>query len=156
MVSSRSRDPVAGRIELDIGDFEARRPRDRSAAADGAQPGQQNLDRKRLGEIIVGAGIEAVHDVDGSVARGQHQHRGLIPAFAQPARDRHAVHAGQHHVEHDHVERRAARDFEPLPAIVRDHHLMAVFLQSALEQVGHAPLVFDHQDLHPQDPNRES
>src|SRR5712671_6238817 len=82
-------------------------------------------------------------------ARGQHQNWRLIPALTQSPRDGDAVHTRQHHVEKDHVERRAAGNFECFPALPRQHHMMTLLTERPLQQVGHTPLVFDDQNLHP-------
>ena len=52
-------DAVAGRVEIDVGDFEVHGAGDGPAAADGAQAGEQDVDGEGLGEIVVGAGVEA-------------------------------------------------------------------------------------------------
>ena len=63
------------------------------------------LQRERLDQVVVGAGVEAGQLVVERVARGQHQHRRLLARLvAQLAADLQAVHAGQVEVEHDGVE----------------------------------------------------
>jgi D-alanyl-D-alanine carboxypeptidase/D-alanyl-D-alanine-endopeptidase (penicillin-binding protein 4) len=63
------------------------------------------LQRERLDQVVVGAGIEPGQLVVQRIARGEHQHRGLLARLvAQLAADLQAVHAGQVEVEHDRVE----------------------------------------------------
>jgi hypothetical protein len=53
------------------------------AAQQRAHPRQHFLEMKRLGDIIVGAGIEALHLVAPAVARGEDQHRHRAPVARQ-------------------------------------------------------------------------
>ena len=143
-----ARDAMASRVELHIGDLQAHGLRNRTAAAHRAQPGQQDVDRKRLGQVVVRAGIEARHDIGRGIARGQHQHGCLIALLAQFPGDGHAVHAGQRDIQQDHVESRRPGDVETLVAVPCQHHLMAFFAQGSLQEFGHPPFVLDHQNLH--------
>ena len=69
------------------------------AAQQRADARQHLLEMEGLGDIIVGAGVEALHLVAPAVARGQHQHRhgaaGPPPGFQH----RDAVHLGQADIE---------------------------------------------------------
>jgi hypothetical protein len=58
-----------------------RRRTSAGAADDGAQAGQHLLHSERLGQIIVGAGVDAFDALGPGAARGEHQHR-EVPAFA--------------------------------------------------------------------------
>jgi hypothetical protein len=40
-------------------------------------PGQEHVEGERLGEVVVGPGVQAANDLLESVARGQQQDRGL-------------------------------------------------------------------------------
>ena len=69
------------------------------------QPGQQFLGEERLGEVIVGAGVEAGQLVLQLVSGGQDQHRDLAGgrvAFQFPA-DLIAVHPGEDNVQQDQI-----------------------------------------------------
>ncbi len=68
-----------------------------------AEPRQHLLEVERLGDIVVGAGIDAGDLVAPAVARGQDQHRHLAAA-ATPALDHaDAIHLRQADIEHDGV-----------------------------------------------------
>jgi hypothetical protein len=54
----------------------------------------------------------------------------------------------RHHIEKDHVERRAAGNFERFPAVARQDHPMTFLTKRPLQQFGHTLLVFDDQNLH--------
>ena len=75
-----------------------------SAAGHRAQPGEQLVHAERLGDVVVGAGVEGVDLVEAVGPTGQHEDRDVGPA-AQPGDDLGAVHVGQAEVEDD--ERRA-------------------------------------------------
>ena len=73
------------------------------AAHQRAQARQHFLHVEGLGDIIVGAGVKALHLVAPAVARGEDQHRHLRPALRQSSSTRDAVHLRQADVEHDGV-----------------------------------------------------
>ena len=60
---------------------------------------------ERLGQVVVGAELEADDLVDLVVAGGQDEDGHLRAGRAEPAEDLEAVHARQAHVEHDEVRR---------------------------------------------------
>ena len=73
------------------------------AAQQRADARQHFLEMKRLGDIVVGAGIEALHLVAPAVARGEHQHRHGAPGAAPGFDHRDAVHLRQADIEDDGV-----------------------------------------------------
>ena len=77
------------------------------APGERAQPRDELLDRERLDEIVVGAGLEARDAVGHRVARRQHQDRGGDPLRPQAAAHRQPVEAGHRDVEHDELGRLA-------------------------------------------------
>ena len=87
------------------------------AAQQRADPRQHFLEMKRLGDIIVGAGVEALHLVAPAVARGQDQDRHRASVAAPCLQHRDAVHLGQADVEHDRVIGLAVAEEMPLLAI---------------------------------------
>ena len=94
---------VARRVEPQVADLEHRRALDRPAARERAQPRQQLVERERLGEIVVGAGVEPVDAVGHLRPRGEHQHGRPDAVRAQAAADVEPVEVGEHRVEHDRV-----------------------------------------------------
>ncbi len=84
---------------------------------------QHFLEMKRLCDVIVGAGIEALHLVAPAVARGENQHRHRAPVAAPRFQHRDAVHLGQADIEHDGVIGFTVAEKMPLLAIERaiDH-----------------------------------
>ena len=71
------------------------------AAEQRADAGQQLLERERLDEVVVGAGVEARDAVRDRVARREHQDRCPVAVAAEPAAHREAVELGHEDVEHD-------------------------------------------------------
>ncbi len=69
-------------------------------------PGHQLDVVDRLGQEVVGAGLEPAHAVGGLVERGHHQHRDMagLAVDLEPRTDLEAVHLGHHHVEQDDVD----------------------------------------------------
>ena len=87
------------------------------AAQQRADPRQDFLEVKRLGDVVVGAGIEALHLVAPAVARGQDQDRHRAAVAAPGLQHRDAVHLGQADVEHDGVIGLAVAEEVPLLAV---------------------------------------
>ena len=73
------------------------------AAQQRADARQHFLEMERLGDIVVGAGVEALHLVAPAVARGEHQHRHGAAGAAPGLQHRDAVHLRQADVEDDRV-----------------------------------------------------
>jgi hypothetical protein len=101
-----------GGVNFHVADFDDVRRLVRAAADDGAEPGENFFKIERLDDVIVRAGVEAFHAVARLVARGEHEH-GRFFGFAQALQNFPAVHARQHHVEHDGVVVRAFGVEEP-------------------------------------------
>lgn len=79
-----------------------------------ANAGENLFEMKRLGDIIVGAGIEALHLVAPAVPRGQDQHRHGALVAPPRLQHRNAVHLGKPDVEHHGVVGLAVAEEVPL------------------------------------------
>ena len=101
--------------------------------------------RERLGDVVVGAELEAEHLVDLLGLGRQHDDRHRARG-AQPPAHLEAVEVGHHHVEHDEVEVALGEALERLDAVGRAHHLVAVLAQRVGEQREDRLLVVDEQD----------
>ena len=143
-----ARDAARRRIEPQIRDLQLRVVRRRAAAAERAQPRDEHRERKRLGEVVVGAGVEGPDDVRRGVAGGEHQHRRAIRARAKALHDLHPVEARQHHVEDGDVEVGGGRELHGLRPGRRDLHDVPVLGEAAPHQGAHARVVFDEQEPH--------
>ena len=115
---------------------------------------QQRLDAahqlaqpERLGQVVVGAQLEADDLVHLLVARGEHEHGRLGAGGAQPAEGLEAVDAGQPDVEHDEVRGELAGDGRaPSSPLRREGHLVALLLEGVLDAARDGVLVLDDQD----------
>jgi len=117
-----------------------------------ARPAQRRLHPRaelshgeRLGDVVVGAELEADDLVDLLRLGGEHDDRDRA-ARPQPATDLEAVHPGHHHVEHDEVEPLLAEAGERLTAVRGTHDLVAVLLQRVAQQRLDGLLVVGQQD----------
>jgi hypothetical protein len=114
----------------------------------GADPREQLIELEGLGEVVVGAGVQAAHHVLGCIARGQHQDRGMPPFPPELGRDLEAVFLGEDHVEEDHVVVVHVRQHRRLITVRSDVHHVALFLQALLDESGDLPVVLYDENLH--------
>ncbi len=89
------------------------------AAQQRADARQHLFEVERLGDIVVGAGVEALHLVAPAVARGEDQDRHRAAVAAPRLQHRDAVHLGQADVEHHGVIGLAVAEEVPLLAVER-------------------------------------
>ena len=115
------------------------------AAQRGPDPAAELAHAERLGDVVVGAELEAEDLVDLLGLGGEHDDRHGA-ARAQAPADLEAVELGHHHVEHDEVEGLLAEARERLAAVGRLHDLVAVLAQREGQQGLDRLLVVDEQD----------
>src|SRR5439155_6530389 len=129
-------DPPPGRIrEVAIG-----------PSQEGADAAHQLAQAERLGQVVVGAELEADDPVDLLLASGQEEHRHLRAAGTQAAEDLEAVHAGQADVEDDEVRGPLEPFAEAVLAGARDGHLVALLGEGIFDPTRHRVFVLDDQD----------
>ncbi len=73
-------------------------------ARDSAQASKQFLHAERLDEVVIRAGIDAIHLLAPAVARGQNDHRHGPPGIAPALQDRDAIENRQTEIEHHGIE----------------------------------------------------
>ncbi len=105
-----------------------------------ADPCEQLLNRKRLGQVIVGAGIEPGHLVHHGIARGDHYHRHIL-VLADAPQDLHAVELRQQHIEQNQIVVALQRQVHGGAAIGGVFHLVALVLQLERHKAGDFLLV---------------
>ena len=116
-------------------------------AQQGAQPGEQLLERERLGQVVVGPGVETLDAVADGVARGEHEDRHAVADLAQRPGGLQAVEARHHHVHHDGVRVDAADPGEGLGAVGGGRDVVAVELQRAAQRLADGAVVLDDEDV---------
>ena len=149
-------DRVLRRVELEAGVVELLADRAAGAAQQRSQPRAELLERERLDEVVVGAGVEPLHAVRDGVARGEHQHGRAVAGGPQAAADLEPVGLGHQDVEDDRVGRLVGERVERLAAVGGELDAVAVHPQRAVERVADARLVVDHEDSHTGNPQVRS
>jgi len=124
------------------------------APQDGADARQQLARLEGLGQVVVGADLQADHAVHGITLGGQHQHRDLRRGAGQradAAADFEAVDVGQHQVEDHQVGQRLRVDDlqrgQAAQAVAAVLELEAVLAQVLADHLGQAGVIFNHQQV---------
>ena len=122
-----------------------RRPRGRGAPENRLHAHRELAGRERLRDVVVCAELEP-HDPVGLVAAGgEHDHR-QVAARADPAAEREAVGARQHHVEDDELRLAPLDQLARRVAVAGDERLEPVPAQIPDDDVADDRLVVDHED----------
>ncbi len=140
--------PHLARAAVDLEPAEAQQRIGRRCAAPqhGAQAGQQFARVERLGQVVVGAQLQADHAVGGIAPRGEHDDRHGA-GCAQAGADLEAVAVRQHQVEDDRVRLQAALVGQGLAHGVAAADLVAVLRQVLRQHRAQTLVVVDQQDL---------
>jgi hypothetical protein len=110
-----------------------------------ADAGLQLAEAERLGEVVVGAELEADHAVELGRLGGEHEHEELGPAHAHPPADLEPVHAGQHEVEDDQRDLGIERGLEAVGAVAGHDHVVPHVAERASDERGDVAVVLDDQ-----------
>jgi hypothetical protein len=141
-------DLARGGIQAQRARLEHGRPRALAATGERAQPRGQLRERERLGHVVVGSTVEPANAVLDRIARGEHQHGHPLRALAQAPAGLDAVHARQHHVQHDRLVLDRAHAGERLVAVGGDVDHQALVAQAAPDGRRHPRVVLDHEHSH--------
>ena len=139
---------AACRIQAQVTVFESGGQRGGGAPAQGPDAGHQLGEIKRLGQVVIGAQVEALDPFPDRPGRGEHQHPGRGPAVGQGAADVVAGHARQVAVEHHHViavDREVLQGRVAVQRHVDGHSLPA---QPGRHRRGQDLVVLGHQNPH--------
>ena len=117
---------------------------DAAAPQNGLDARKDLLHLKGLGDVIVGALLEAGHLVLGFALGRQHDD-GRFGLRADGAAHAPAVHAGQHHVQQHKAGMYLAEFFHALQAVEGDDDLVAFFFQIQPEKIRNVAVVLDDQ-----------
>ena len=111
---------AALRVEHEVADPDdvVGRPTRLERRSSAAHPRRQLVERERLHDVVVGAGVEPGDPIGHLVARGQHQDRQRHRAGAQSATHGEAVDVRHHDVEHEEIGRSDVHRGQRLLAVV--------------------------------------
>ena len=151
-VRSSARSPrndlVGVGVQPQVADHQEGAAARRAAAQQRAHPREQLVALEGLHQVVVGAGVEALHARVHGVARGEHQDR-HVAVLAQPPADLHAVELGQAEVEHHGVGLEDAGLLERGLAVARHPHLVALHVERAAQHAGDVGVVLHHEHARP-------
>ena len=119
-----------------------------TAAQQGADPGDEDRERERLGEEVVGAGVERLGLVELAVLGREDEDRRPHAGIAQVGAHLEAVAARQHQVEDDEVVATLERQPTPFQPVGGDLDGEPLGAQPALDGAGDLAVVLDEQHLH--------
>ena len=119
-------------------------------------PGDEHGEGERLGEVVVGAGVERLGLVEVAALGGEHQDRRPVAGLPQVGADQVAVAARQHDVEHDQVVAALGRHPQPVLAVEGDLDGVALGLEAPLDGRGDLLVVLDQEQFHHRPPVRVS
>jgi hypothetical protein len=121
-----------------------------AAAEDGLDAQQQLAHAEWLGDVVVGAELEADDAVDLVAARADHDHGDAAGALAHPqvAADLGAGHVGQHPVEEDEVRRTALAEeaHRGRAVLARPERGVTLALEAVAQGLDQVLLVIDEED----------
>jgi hypothetical protein len=118
------------------------------AAHQSAHPGKQLLEVEGFGEVVVGATVEGAYLITHLVAGCEHENGEVGTPRPDAPQDLLAVHAWQHYVEQDEVNRLVLGHQHSGVAVICGESLVAVSSEPALEEAHDGGVVFDDQDAH--------
>jgi exopolysaccharide production protein ExoY len=139
---------MAGRVEQQIAGAYFGRAQGLRTAQERAQAGEELFEIEGLGEVIVGARIEAGDAVVDGAASGEHQDGGAKSGGTQFGANGVAVFHGDHHVEHDQIVVGYGCEVERLLAIGRDVDGVGLFAQAFGDEAGYPRFVFHQENSH--------
>ncbi len=141
-------DAAGAGVEPNRADDNFRRRMAGGAPQQRAQPRKQLLHVKRLGYVIVGAGVKTLDLVAPTVARGENQHRRQPAGLAPGGQDADPVPLGQADVEHDRVIGLGVAEKPALIAVERTVDGVAGPLKGGRHLTVEIAVVFDNEEAH--------
>ena len=109
---------------------------------------EQDRERERLLQVVVGTGVESLRLVEVAVLGREHQDRRPVAGRSEVAADDEAVAARQHDVEDHDVVAALLGHPEPVVAVVGAVDRESLGLQAAPQRRGDLEIVLDDQQLH--------
>jgi hypothetical protein len=118
------------------------------APSESPETREQLIDRKRFGQVVIGAGVQPVNAVVQRIACCQHEHRRLPAGSTVSPADLEAVQIRQSQIEYHEIVRAHRKGLERGPARVYVINCPRNLPEGTAEEVGQLRLVFDDQDAH--------
>ena len=106
------------------------------------------VELKRLGEIIIGAGVQSADYVFGRVTRREHQDWSGPPLPPELSGNLEAVLLREHDVEQDGIVVVDVRHRRRLIPVTSNVHDISFLAQPLFDESGDFPVVFHQQNLH--------
>src|SRR5438874_7132386 len=103
------------------------------APSESAQPREKDLERKRFGQVVVGACIETGHDVLGRITSGEQENRAGAFRGAETTDNIESIETGKHNIEHQDVKMGLARGFQSFEPVEGECNRLALLLQPLLQ-----------------------
>ena len=117
-------------------------------AGEGVNAGKQFAGAEGLGDIVVGADLEAADFVFLGAAGGEHEDGEAGAGLAEALADGEAVEFGQHEVENDEIQRGIEATFGGGQAVGGDVHLVTGAAEKVHQPGAKDRFVFDNEDVH--------
>src|SRR5665647_1638430 len=142
-------DRMAGHVDMQVADLELLRLRFVTATQSGTHAGYELLGLERLQDIVVSAGLESDHDVDGVGARRQHDDRNT-GLGTDPATHLDAVDPGQHEIQQHDVRATLAKQRHRRGSVGAVHDVQALVAQDDAQHLGQRQIVIhdEYATLH--------
>lgn len=141
-------DGVVRGVDAEIGDFDDLGLLVGFAAFQGAESGEEFLEGKGFGEVVIGSRVEPFDFVIDAVEGGQHDDRGRDTGLAEGSTDLEPGHAGEHHVEEDDGVGFVEGESEARFAIVGDVGMVSLLAKRAFQLAGDDQVILDNQESH--------
>jgi hypothetical protein len=119
-----------------------------AAAAECAEAGEEFLEGERLGEVVVGSGVEATDAILNAVEGGEKEDGCVDTVAPESAADFEAVDRGEHDVEDDDVVAAVHRHLEAFLAVVGEVYGVSFLFEDTADKLGEAALVFNEEGVH--------
>ena len=141
-------DPRAARVDRQFATLDGRGGVTGRPAGQRAQTSQQFFGMEGLGEIVVGARVEAGDLLRPAVARRQDQHGKALAGLAPALQHRHPVHLGQAEIQHDDIIGFGIAQEMAILAIQRGVHGIAGILKGTPKLAVQVRIVFNDKRTH--------
>src|SRR5512139_1513953 len=136
------------RVDAQVTHLDGHRGAARGPPQQGPDVGDEHRERERLGQVVVGAGVEGLRLVVLAVLRRQDQDRRPVPPLPEHAADLEPVPAGEHQIQDQQVV--AVLGGFPQTVLAVEGHVdgEALGVEPALHRRRDLRVVLDQEDLH--------